>query len=95
MTVGRESFPLPVNWRELVDHDRTPVSVALFDATRSSRRRLLARLAALPAAFGLGFFMEPESVAARKDKGKGRSGSSRWQEQEERQEPRWGRRVLA
>ena len=52
-----------------MDHDRTPVSVALFDATRSSRRRLLARLAALPAAFGLGFFMEPESVAARKDNG--------------------------
>jgi uncharacterized protein YkwD len=56
-----------------VDHDRTPVSVALLDATRSSRRRLLARLAALPAAIGLGFFTEPESAAARKDrKGKKR-----------------------
>jgi uncharacterized protein YkwD len=53
-----------------VDHDRTPVSIALFDATRSSRRRLLARLAALPAAFGFGVFLEPESVAAKKDKKK-------------------------
>ena len=52
-----------------MDHDRTPVSVALFGATRSSRRRFLARLTALPAAFGLGFLMEPESVAARKEKG--------------------------
>jgi uncharacterized protein YkwD len=56
-----------------VDHDRTPVSIALLDATRSSRRRLLARLAALPAAIGLGFFTEPESAAARKQrKGKKR-----------------------
>ena len=52
-----------------MDHDRTPVSFALSDATRSTRRRLLARLAALPVAFGLGFFMESESVAARKDNG--------------------------
>jgi uncharacterized protein YkwD len=53
-----------------VDHDRTPISIALFDATRSSRRRLLARLAALPAAFGLGVFLGPESVTAKKDKKK-------------------------
>ena len=52
-----------------MDYDRTPVSVALFDATRSSRRRLLRRLAALPAAIGLGFFIEPKSVAARKHNG--------------------------
>jgi uncharacterized protein YkwD len=52
-----------------VDHDRTPVSVALLDATRSSRRHLLARLAALPAAFGLGFVTKPETAAAKKDKG--------------------------
>ena len=77
-----------------MDHDRTPVSVALFDATRSSRRRLLPRLAALPAAFGLGFFMEPESVAAKKDTTGKEEAEARWQ-QEERQEPRWGRRVLA
>jgi len=50
-----------------VVHDRTPVSVALSDAIRSNRRRLLARLAALPTAFGLAFFMESESGAARKD----------------------------
>jgi uncharacterized protein YkwD len=55
-----------------VDHDRTSTSVALSDATRSSRRRFLARLAALPAAFGFGFFMESESFAARKDKRKGK-----------------------
>ena len=53
-----------------MDHDRTPVSVALFDATRSSRRRLLARLVALPAAFGFGVFTQSESAAAKKDKGK-------------------------
>ena len=53
-----------------MDHDRTPVSIALFDATRSSRRRLLARLAALPATFGLGVFLGPEFVAAKKDKKK-------------------------
>jgi uncharacterized protein YkwD len=47
-----------------VDHDRTPSVVALSDTTRSSRRRLLARLAALPAALGLGFIMEREPVAA-------------------------------
>jgi uncharacterized protein YkwD len=52
-----------------VDHDRTPVSVALFDATRSSRRRFLPRLATLPAALGLGFFIEPKPVAARKHNG--------------------------
>jgi len=50
-----------------VDHDRTPVGVALFGATRSSRRRLLARLATLPAAFSLGFLSKPTSVAARTD----------------------------
>jgi uncharacterized protein YkwD len=54
-----------------VDHDRTPVGVALCDVTRSSRRRLLARIAALPAAFGLGVFAASDSVAARKDKDKG------------------------
>jgi uncharacterized protein YkwD len=55
-----------------VDHDRTPVSVALSGATPSSRRRLLARLAALPAASGLGFLIGLESVAAKKDKGQRR-----------------------
>jgi uncharacterized protein YkwD len=50
-----------------VDHDRTPVGVALCDATRSSRRHLLAHIAALPAAFSLGFLAVSESVA-RKDK---------------------------
>jgi uncharacterized protein YkwD len=55
-----------------VDHDRTPDGAAV----RSSRRRLLARLAALPAALGLGFFMERESVAARnlETQGKKRNG---------------------
>jgi uncharacterized protein YkwD len=53
-----------------VDYDRTPVSIALFDATCGSRRHLLARLAALPAAFSFGVFTEPESSAAKKDKGK-------------------------
>jgi uncharacterized protein YkwD len=47
-----------------VDHDRTPGVVALSDTTRSSRRRLLARLAVLPAALGLGFIMKRASVAA-------------------------------
>jgi len=47
-----------------MDHDRTPVGVTLFGATRSSRRRLLARFISLPAAFGLGCLTKPESVAA-------------------------------
>jgi uncharacterized protein YkwD len=46
-----------------VDHDRTPGVVALSDSTRSSRRRLLAHLAALAAALGLGLVMERSSVA--------------------------------
>jgi uncharacterized protein YkwD len=50
-----------------VDHDRTPGGVALLGAARSSRRRLLARLAALPAALGLAFVMERGSVAAGQD----------------------------
>jgi uncharacterized protein YkwD len=50
-----------------VDHDRTPIGVALCGATRSSRRRLLARFITLPAAFGLGCLPNPESVAARTD----------------------------
>jgi uncharacterized protein YkwD len=50
-----------------VDHDRTPDGVALSGTARSSRRRLLARLAALPAALGLAFVMERGSAAAGKD----------------------------
>jgi hypothetical protein len=58
-----------------VDHDRTQVSVALSGATRDSRRRLLAHLAALPVALGLSFFMGPESADANKGKkGKKRGG---------------------
>jgi uncharacterized protein YkwD len=63
-----------------VDRDRAPFfSLTISDATRSNRRRLLARLAALPAAFGLGFFAESGSDAARKDKGqrKKRSGKGK------------------
>ena len=60
-----------------MDHDRTPVSVALFDATRSSRRRLLACLAALPAALGFGFFIESESGAAKKGKGGKKRGGKK------------------
>ena len=51
-----------------MDHDRTPGVVALSDTTRSSRRRLLGRLAALPVALGLSFFMGPESADAKKGK---------------------------
>ena len=47
-----------------MDHDRTPGGTKQRDDARSSRRHLLGRLAALPAALGLGFFMERESVAA-------------------------------
>jgi uncharacterized protein YkwD len=58
-----------------VDHDRTLVGVALSGAARDSRRRLLARLAALPVALGLGFFTGPESADAKKGKkGKKRGG---------------------
>jgi uncharacterized protein YkwD len=58
-----------------VDHDRTLVSVALSGATRDSRRRFLERLAALPVALGLSFFMGPESADANKGKkGKKRGG---------------------
>ena len=54
-----------------MDRERAPfISLTISDATRGSRRRLLARLAALPAAFGLGVFAEPESIAARKERGK-------------------------
>jgi uncharacterized protein YkwD len=61
----------PAVGREFVDRDREPfISLTISNATRSSRRRLLARLAALPAALGLGVFAESESVAAGKDKGK-------------------------
>ena len=61
-----------------MDHDRPLVGVALSGATRDSRRRLLARLAALPVALGLSFFMGPESVDAKKGKkGKKRGGKKK------------------
>ena len=47
-----------------MDHDCIPGGAGQRDDARSSRRRLLARLAALPAALGLGFVVERESVAA-------------------------------
>jgi uncharacterized protein YkwD len=50
-----------------VDYDGTPGGAGQRDAARSSRRRLLALLAALPAALGLAFVMERESVAAGKE----------------------------
>jgi uncharacterized protein YkwD len=51
-----------------VDHDRTPGCGAQSGAAHCSRRRLLARLAALPAALGLSsYVMERESVVARKE----------------------------
>ena len=54
-----------------MDRDREPfMSLSISDATRSSRRHLLARLAALPAAFGFGVFTEFEPAGAKKDKGK-------------------------
>jgi uncharacterized protein YkwD len=57
-----------------VDRDREPfASLTISDASRSSRRCLLARLAALPAAFGFGVFTQSESAAAKKDKGKGKN----------------------
>jgi uncharacterized protein YkwD len=49
-----------------VDHDRTPADARQRDGVRSSRRRLLARLVALPAALGLSFVTGRESVASRK-----------------------------
>ena len=55
-----------------MDHDREPFSMPISDTTRGSRRLLLARLAALPAAFGLGLFAERDSGEAKKDKGKGK-----------------------
>jgi uncharacterized protein YkwD len=60
-----------------VDHDRTPDGVALSGAARSSRRRLLARLAVLPAALGLSFVMERESVGAKKGKRKKKRGGKK------------------
>ena len=50
-----------------MDHDRTLEGGALSGAARSSRRRLLARLAALPAALGLAFAMERGSAGAGED----------------------------
>ena len=49
-----------------MDHDCKPRGAARSGA-RSSRRRLLTRLAALPAALGLSFAMERESVAVTKE----------------------------
>jgi uncharacterized protein YkwD len=46
-----------------VDHDHTPGDASQRDAARSSRRRLLARLAVLPAALSLSLVMEREPVA--------------------------------
>jgi uncharacterized protein YkwD len=54
-----------------VDRDRESfISLTISDATHSSRRRVLGFLAALAAAFGLSFFAESESIAAKKGKGK-------------------------
>jgi uncharacterized protein YkwD len=60
-----------------VDHDRGLFSMTFSDTTRGSRRLLLARLAALPAAFGLGFFAERESGEAKKGKRKKRGGKNK------------------
>ena len=58
-----------------MDHDREPFSRTVSDATCASRRGLLVRLAALPAAFGLAFFIDHESAdAKKKKKGKKRGG---------------------
>jgi uncharacterized protein YkwD len=48
-----------------VDHDHEPVSSRLIIAgiSRTSRRRLLAMLAAVPAALGLAHFAEPDADA--------------------------------
>ena len=52
--------------------------MTISDTTSGSRRRLLARLAALPTvALGLGFFAERESGEARKGKRKKRGGKKR------------------
>ena len=58
-----------------MDHDRESFSRTVSDATCTSRRGLLARLAAMPAAFGLAFFVDHGSADAKKKKnGKKRSG---------------------
>jgi uncharacterized protein YkwD len=51
--------------------------MTISDTTRGSRRLLLARLAALPAAFGLGLFAERESSEAKKGKRKKRGGKNK------------------
>ena len=60
-----------------MDHDREPFSMTISDTTRGGRRLLLGRLAALPAAFGLGVFAERESGEAKKGKGKKRGGKKK------------------
>jgi uncharacterized protein YkwD len=50
-----------------VNHERISGGVALSGVARSSRRRLLTLLAALPAALGFSFVMERESVTAWKE----------------------------
>ncbi|MBW3631633.1 MAG: CAP domain-containing protein [Chloroflexi bacterium] len=60
-----------------MDHDREPFSMTISDTARGSRRLLLGRLAALPAAFGLGIFAERESGEAKKGKGKKGSGKNK------------------
>ena len=50
-----------------MDHDRTPGGGTLSDTTQGNRRRLLARLIAVPAALGFSFVMEREPVAAAGD----------------------------
>jgi uncharacterized protein YkwD len=53
-------------------HDREPRSVLVSLTARESRRRLLARLAAVPAAVGLAFLAEREPLDAKKRNGKGK-----------------------
>jgi len=60
-----------------VDYDREPFSLTVSGATRSSRRRLLARLAALPAALGLTVLANRESAAAKKKSKKKKKGKKR------------------
>ncbi len=60
-----------------MDHDREPFSMTISNAARGSRRRLLARLVAVPAALGLGFFAERETGEGKKRKGKKGGGKKR------------------
>ena len=60
-----------------MDHDREPSSKTISDVARTSRRRLLGRLAALPAVCALAGLTEHDAADAKKRHGKGKQGGGK------------------